>query len=584
MAAFTDVRSWVSAFSLPGSSTPRDGVRGACVTLRLAGLVVARESVTADSAAHALAARSALDAAKARLGDNPDDPITAIGPRLAISLELADALVPLALSTYAAADAQVRPGLEGVAARKGDRVLAMFPEELMLSGSTPSTALGVLAARIADDPTLAVTSDPRMQPPQLDRLHGITFARFHVTHLVQTAPDAPAQFVRRLNTDVGANEIGMSSIRSLGDATCEHLTKRLAAHDTPSLLLPAREAGTSSDSAASLAEQSIAAMALCRWARAGDAERQHAVLARVDAWWNHIAGSLGPDSTLQPFDAATATIAALDLADLASRTGDAKAATTFNTTAAALVPRILAATDRADRGQFVADTPVHHRALIAYALARLLHANIAAIQPAEQLSRDSVASLHRSIYRDTPGGELVAHMPWLGWTELLLADKDQSIAAAQALRDLRDRVRTHTLRAEDLDDADTDFAGGIVFTLGSVPLPTAQSFRAAAFVATMAGDPRLTTDSESPLALSLSLSHVRFVAQLAWDGPSLAFSRNPDRDRGGVRLAPWDPRLSIDAGSMALLTLCETRDSIERIGARATKRQEHQETPGAPAK
>jgi len=566
MTAYRQMEGWLRGFSVPADAKDAVRVRGVCLSLRLGHVFVARECQMSESdtatGGLASAARGAIAGVKARFAAEPGaalDTLEGVGRGLVISLELAGALVPLNVDTYAKADATVSLGLEGVAARKGDRLLAIFPEEMLLNNDEPSDALARLASRLADDPSLAIKADPRVQPPQLDRLHGITFYRFGVTHLAQTRADAPPLFLRRLTREVRPQDVNISYILALGDTVADHLRTRLtkggenAASTVPGVLRPSRE---DAKEIAALADQAIAAYALTRWAPisepANDAQRD-GIRAGVLAWYATI-GAISAQT--DPLTLAAVTLPTCELVALPSPGPGVPDDASPQARVEMLAKGLLACIDPQDPSAFHATIPQQHRGIIAFALARL-----SSVVP-ELVQRERVEPLIRSIYRDTPAGELVGQMPWLGWAELELSKGQPTVPAAQALRNMRDAVREHTLRAEDLDEQSSDLAGGVVFTVGPVPLPTAQSFRAAAIVATMAGDARLTPAGDRPLAIALSLSHVRFAAQLCWDGPSLAFSRNPGRDRGGVRAAPWDVRLSLDASAMSLFTLSETMRSI----------------------
>lgn len=566
MTAYRQVEGWLRAFSVPADASDAVRVRGACISVRLGNILVTRECAVAESdnvsGDLAAAARAAIAGVKGRFGNDrapEQDTLEGVGRGLAISLELAGALVPLNVDTYAKADATVSLGLEGVAARKGDRLLAIFPEEMLLNNDEPSDALARLASRLADDPALAIKADPRVQPPQLDRLHGITFYRFGVTHLAQTSADAPPIFLRRLTREVRPQDVNVAFMQALGDTMADHLRSRLtkggekAVSNVAGVLRPSRE---DAKEIATLADQGIAAYALTRWepfAPPASGAQGDDIRADVLEWY----------ATMGVINAETDPLTLAAVALISCELLDAKTPEPFNRNGMSVRVRVemvakglLACIDPKDPSVFRADIPQQHRGIIAFALARLSTSTRGLVQ------REQVVPLVRSIYRDTPAGELVGQMPWLGWAELELAKREATVPAAQALRDMRDAVREHTLRAEDLDELSSDLAGGVVFTVGPVPLPTAQSFRAAAIAATMAGDARLTPAGDRPLAIALSLSHVRFAAQLCWDGPSLAFSRNPERDRGGVRAAPWDVRLSLDASAMSLLTLSETMHAI----------------------
>jgi hypothetical protein len=182
----------------------------------------------------------------------------------------------------------------------------------------------------------------------------------------------------------------------------------------------------------------------------------------------------------------------------------------------------------------------------------------------------------RRVYRDTPEGELVSQMPWLGWAELRLASlKGQDdVPAAVSLRQMRKLVWEHQIGP--LDESATeqkggglDLVGGIVFAAhapGAPARPTWQAARPLAFLATMLGEPRLTGPAERNLELARLLAGLRFVRQLEADDTTAWMYPNRSRSLGGVRAAPWDQRMPLDASAMSLLFVCETLKYLEQGG------------------
>ncbi len=95
-------------------------------------------------------------------------------------------------------------------------------------------------------------------------------------------------------------------------------------------------------------------------------------------------------------------------------------------------------------------------------------------------------------------------------------------------------------------------------------MPTWQSARPLAFVATMLGDPRLTDSGEVVKEQARLLPSLRFLKQLDADGAAGQMFLTPDRARGGIRAAVWDQRQPADATSLTLLTVCEALRALDR--------------------
>jgi hypothetical protein len=110
-----------------------------------------------------------------------------------------------------------------------------------------------------------------------------------------------------------------------------------------------------------------------------------------------------------------------------------------------------------------------------------------------------------------------------------------------------------------------DLVGGIVFPSAQNPLPSWQSSRPAAVIATMLADGRLTEPGEVPAELAHLLGLTRFLRQLAADEATGHMYADPARAAWGVRRALWDQRMPADATAMTLLSVTETLRSLREL-------------------
>ncbi len=157
----------------------------------------------------------------------------------------------------------------------------------------------------------------------------------------------------------------------------------------------------------------------------------------------------------------------------------------------------------------------------------------------------------RDGFATTPQTQLVAAMPWLGWASAenpvvedasrppelatLALGPEGSIIGALALRRMRDQVWQHQLTPLTATEDTQDMIGGIVFTRGLAegssgggnPYPTWQCVSPLAFIATMLGDPRLTTAEDRPREIANLLLAMRFLRQLQVDDASAWMYPNP---------------------------------------------------------
>ena len=145
MEAWKLVEAWVRAGKVDDTATAPAKVAAASVTLRLDGSVFGR-GVALENEGRPLhtAAEAAIAEALSRVPETSAlrDQIRAEAlARATISLELAGPLIPVALTTYDEADMVINPGLEGVAARFGDRIAGVFPEWMLTTGLMPGDGL-----------------------------------------------------------------------------------------------------------------------------------------------------------------------------------------------------------------------------------------------------------------------------------------------------------------------------------------------------------------------------------------------------------------------------------------------------------
>ncbi|MCC6677372.1 MAG: hypothetical protein IT436_09525 [Phycisphaerales bacterium] len=570
MAIYSIVEPWIRQGAVP-QNAGAESLAGAGITLRLAGQIVGRGvDAGGDTAALARAVRSAVDEAALRMPIEKDalreEAMAEARQRLCISLELAGPLIPYAPRLYDQVDLEVQVGLEGVAARQGERVAAVFPATMLASNSGPGDALAAAIAQVTGDPTLAIRAAADSQPAAVSKKHGLTLYRFKVTHLAQTGPGRPPMFLFRGGKVVPASEIDSEMLSAFADGLAHHLLGRKWPGDEPLGLLgtawPAQ--GKYEPLTASSIERALVALALQRYLERGGARVAPGTEARksIDELIDGLLRSIAA-SHLDKRDASAATAALCEPVMLARRGG----AERFDR-AVAFDSYIEAAGDDAAR-QFDG-VPAGERAIVAWARSRRAEFTRAAGDIA------GADALVRRIFRDTSPGQLPSQMPWLGWAELALtrARGDGEVKSGPALREMREQIWKHQLTAADCGADGPDLVGGIVFTASTNPLPTAVSLRPLAFAATMLGERSLTEDRELPRELSRVLAALRFTRQLAADEATGFMYQDPSRAMWGIRSALWDQRQPPEATAMALLMVVETLEALEARSGRAAEAPE----------
>ncbi|MCA9303313.1 MAG: hypothetical protein KC996_04260, partial [Phycisphaerales bacterium] len=164
-------------------------------------------------------------------------------------------------------------------------------------------------------------------------------------------------------------------------------------------------------------------------------------------------------------------------------------------------------------------------------------------------------------------------MPFLGLAEVEAAGGGM-VPASAALGEMRQLVWDHMLLPADLDPADRDLAGGIVFTSADRPLPSWHSLRPLAFIASMLSDERMTSGTiasgEVPGEIGRLVQSLRFLRQLSATPPSTHLYARESGALWGVRASVWDQSMPIESSALGLMTATETLRSLGEIGSRTT--------------
>lgn len=569
MAAYQQVEAWVRAWRVPDAAgTAPVGAAAAAafagvhIQIRLDGQWIGRGQAFAPesdarangSALLALAAREAMAQAETRLvlpnDATRDAAIVEYARRMLISVELAGALSIVEPRTWEEAEIMLAPGLDGVAVRIRPEggvpgaLEAAFPTFMMATGALPHRTLGGLCAKVIGEGGAAAALEP---PASIRTRHALRMYRFRTTHLAQCAPGSGPVFLHRGARLIAQSEITATELHRMAAAMAEHLRRTVKSVESP-------------ESAA------LAAFALRRYAHFLELSRGCG-RALDEAHADHILGLIAEHATDLPTAAAMLALVA-DHPTFGPRPKETGA--TMPDRTARLNARMPPLDQPADNAFSQVAAPLRGLSAITCTLyPQFLSTPGAANDPSINVNR--VETVMRALLAATPQGELVSHMPWLGWAEIELAHQRQQIdgkpadiPSAIALREMRRQVWEHMITVADAEDT-PDFAGGIVFTKGRSPLPTWQSARPLAFIATMLRDDRLTDPHEKMTELVRLLESIRFIRQLQADESIGWMALDPAAAVGGVRAAPWDFSLPPDATSLSLLLLTETTRSLEAI-------------------
>jgi hypothetical protein len=298
--AWLHIRPWIDDLHVPASERITDEqqlgphVNGVSIILRFGGRVLGvgeahdrgRDTLRRAVASAVLDARNSK-----RVQDLPFDMIESIGRATTIELELRHTPEPLLGGSFEDTTATIKPGLDGLAIRRGSDWQWSFPGRMQAFG-------------LADRPDRALVRMlrglglPPKTPEELRRIDDVEFYRFEVTVLTQDSADGmPFESIRgtrRINRTAELQE----QARELAEGAASNLMIRLASD-------PLKEVGDIPGAArlsalglfgdynlntdaykplvAPAADQALAAWAMARYAREapGVSEEDKSTLWRI---------------------------------------------------------------------------------------------------------------------------------------------------------------------------------------------------------------------------------------------------------------------------------------------------------------
>jgi hypothetical protein len=536
-------------------------VHGVCLTLLLDGQVLARTQAMLPAAA-------ALDvdaAAASRLGSKaaadlwrsleatfaPAKGLTTEPQRramlgsLALSVELAGEPTPLLIDELAQTDVEVAPGLDGVGVVTPTGVSEWaFPLRQLSLGQSPADALSSSVTRAMSDASAGVLPARTLRTER-----GLTLLKFPVMHAVRSGPGEAPRLLYRAQATVDASRMTYVELRAAAARTAQHLRRRLegSARGELGVYVPMTGQSTPPSDPDLALHLTLAALL------------EHARVTRADAG-DLVARWLAEAAA--PRERSHAGVAAAVIAGhcAARVANDPDMRARVQERIGALAPRLTLAFS-IDKG-FAPEVPVAARGLVACALVRAAATSPGAGGVATlELAK---AAVTRTLV-ETPAGDLVGQMPWLGWgaQDLATLEGAREIASAPAMRTVRDRTWEHQLTALDAGADGIDLVGGVVFTKGLAVLPSWATARPVAFLASALADERLTTAQERPLQLARVVSALRFLRQLQADESGVWMYASRAGSIGGVRASPWDHRMPAEASVYTLFAMCRSVEALD---------------------
>lgn len=554
-------RLMLTSWGQPSASTSPalQPVPGVAVVLRFQGQIVGRASSLAgpgQTIDPLGVIGQAMNEAENRLpvrGDKLDEDqaqarrfakLRLLAPEVTISVELAGPLTILEAPTYAQVEAEAPWMLSGLAAQLSGQaggpggeqpVAGVFPSFMQMANLGPAEGLGQAVSRATGQATLAL-----LEPVELRSKHQVRLYRFAVVHAVEPSPDAPAEVLFRGQRLIDQTQIDdVPALRAFADTLADQLSRNTAPGTPPVGMQPI---GPSAQIEPATPRQAAAiALALSSYVAVRGGNRQAPppaeVLARAERAASIIAGWAAASPEIKADPAACAMLA---LALGADAPEEIKLV---------VAGAFIQATEAMPAG-FAESVPVNARGLLALA------------QPTPQLRADAT----RAAFAGQTPATVIAMMPWLAWAELGTPGTIAgTVPAASALRQMRTQVWQNQLAAVDAREDRRDLVGGILIPGSRHPLPSWQSARAVAALATMMADDRLTGKDERGAEIVRLLASARFLRQLQVDRTLAWLAEDPQATLGGIRPSVFDQRVSAEATSMTLLAVVELLKAIDAL-------------------
>lgn len=558
--AFTRTRAWLNEFTLPG---PEDsaarvalpGARAVCIIIRRPGKVV---GIGTDWSGDDLMLRRA--AARA-FGEALSDPVirglaesdpSSVGRGLLLDIEIAGAPVPVVAGTYENLAGEIRPGLDGVAIRRGNDWRFRFPTEFRMSSTADSLPF-VFPGMLSE---LGLSAKPLNA---LQRESGLSVYRFRTTHFVQPGPDQSPIETFRGDLLVSPHAIDREAIAAMARGLIQHLEASLwpaehplGLHGTYRPLLDQYRPPI-----APPGEQAMIAWALSRFAKTPgvDATDRDRALMLAQRIMNDLAVLEEAEETPLT-DQVTCAFLVLAGASLMPQAPVEEAMSMLGAAEGVLVKsfnekdgfRPLAQGAPASGSAKFSPTS---QAIIAFALAERLRAG--ATNPPASTVRMAIDKAWASV----AAPDHLTLMPWIGWAEAAFADASgEAIGHREDLSTIRELLRT--VQVSPASQPETpDLHGGFRLAGRFGPRTTSQGLRGAAWLATIAGDSRLVPDYLRRAEVERMRAFMRFQAQLSVRPESCWTYPSPARAVGGIRNAAWEADQALPAQALGLLTCGE---------------------------
>ena len=489
----------------------------------------------------------------------PYDMIESVGRNSTLEIDFADEFIPLLGDSFSDIAERIRPGIDGIAIRRGSKWRMAYPNRMQSYGQAERPDRTVIRL-------LRELGLPPREPGELRRLEDIEFYRFDVLSLAQVEPDSmPYESFRgaRLVPDTDdlnalADQIGRDAANALKQRLGSDPDKLIGKIDDAERLIALGLFGDYNYAqdkfdplVGASADQLLAAWALARSAARDDMESRDErlrTLAVFDLILERLAivDAVEEDPLADPKSAALAVIASLEADEAARTLGRKRTQPSLVAEARERLPRELAAID-----EQVSNTTLALRLLAAVRLERAVPGSVDA---------ETIETLTESIRSKVTADKSIGILPWL-----LMCD-DQTSKPDPGL----DHSRFETLLAAVISNQIghsrslvavnapvQDLKGGFVVGANARTTATASSLRPLLALAVYRNIELGLGETPNPEIEESYRLGLRFLRQLQIDEAHSNRGPRPERGRGNIRRTLWSNEASLADTAIALLICTE---------------------------
>ncbi len=588
------VELWLADGKIPSPDQLKDkavpvrGLVGVCVTLRSSGIMVGKGDVLRDdlgtvdqptdlTAMVQRAAGTAFESLQHSLLDNnlrmviegrsiaapPKLSIKDVAGRVSVDVQLAYNVEPIRLSPTDSPQrvySRFAPDYHGLLAEDDHgRRATIWPGNALAENTTPASQLVQLASQLGRPPLDART---------LGRPKGLKLWRFEVYHVVPPVQGASYMQLVRGNMLQPPQALNEQALKDLALTMATHL-QQLFTSDGEVRGTYHPSSGRYDPQLAEPNQALLAAYALTRYVRH---ERQLRPDDHMLAEMNRQAQNLAVRLEQSVADGSLATTPAT-CSLIMLTVIDNSVPPRHTDVRDRMIERLLGLLQ--DDGSFHNATDAKARAVNDSVQALSVAALAAAY--AQTRRSDLVDPLRHALdqlWNQTQGNPNINALPWLAFTQdrvgELLADDDAHIKQKQQ-RDTALGQLAHKLLGQQVVDSPRvgpdDVIGGFELNSGPIDSPPNPNWTTApllSFLSIATRHPEIRGHDEMGWLLSAALS-ARFLRQLQFDMAGCYYVRSPQETLGGIRLALWDNRLTLDATAMSLLAVTDLQETLDKL-------------------